>query len=79
MHLKILTPDSTQYKGDVKSLNVMTHAGEITILDGHEPIISMFDRGTVNIVDKDDETKYLQINAGFLEMTPENELNVLTE
>jgi F0F1-type ATP synthase epsilon subunit len=65
--------------GDAKAFNIKTLAGEITILDNHEPIISMFDKGAVSIIDRRDERKYMEINAGFLEMTPENELNVLTE
>lgn len=79
MHLKILSPEKTIYKGEVKSLNIKTLAGEITILSGHEPLISMFERGTVNIIDKNDEKVSLEIGSGFLEMTPDNELNVLTE
>lgn len=79
MHLKILTPEKTQYKGEVKSVNIKTLAGEITILDGHEPLISMFEVGPVNIIDKNDQKHLVEIKSGCLEITPDNELNVLTE
>lgn len=79
MRLRILSPEKTQYKGDVISLNIKTLSGEITILDKHEPLISMFDAGTANIMENDNKKISLEIGKGFLEMTPENELNVLTE
>ena len=79
MKLKILSPEKTVYKAEAKSFNVKTLAGEITILSGHEPLISMFDAGTAHIIDGEDKKVSLEIGKGFLEMTPENELNVLTE
>ena len=79
MKLKILTPEKEIYRGDVTGFNVMTLAGEVTILGGHEPIISMFNKGTAHIIDNENKRHPIELSAGFLEMTPENELNVLTE
>ena len=79
MKLKILSPEKELYKAQVKGFNVMTLAGEITILDDHEALISMFQAGTAHIIDNQDKRHAIKLNSGFLEMTPENELNVLTE
>ncbi|OGE83022.1 MAG: hypothetical protein A3B23_01575 [Candidatus Colwellbacteria bacterium RIFCSPLOWO2_01_FULL_48_10] len=79
MKLKILTPTETKFKGEILALNIKTLSGEITILDDHEPMISMFEKGTAHITDKQNQRTAIQIGAGFLEVTPENELNVLTD
>lgn len=79
MKLKILTPKEEKYKGSVSGFNVTTLSGNITILDNHEPIISMFDAGKAYIIDNQNKHHEVELEAGFLEMTPENELNVLTE
>lgn len=79
MRLKILTPEKELYKAHVSGFNVMTLAGEITILDNHESLISMFQAGTAHIIDNENKHHPIELKAGFLEMTPENELNVLTE
>ena len=79
MKLKILSPEKELYRSTVKGFNITTLSGEITILDDHEPIISMFGKGTAYIIDNQDKRQPIELSAGFLEMTPENELNVLTE
>ncbi len=79
MRLKILTPEKQLYHGHVTGFTVKTLAGEITILGSHEPIISMFEKGTATIIDNENKHHPIELNSGFLEMTPENDLNVLTE
>lgn len=79
MKLKILTPEKEQYRSTVQGFNVMTTAGEITILDNHVPMISMFNAHTAHIIDNQNKRQPIELKSGFLEMTPENELNILTE
>lgn len=79
MKLKILSPEKELYRSTVKGFNIKTLSGEITILDDHEPLISMFPAGTAHIIDSQDKRVPIELSAGFLEKTPNNELNVLTE
>ena len=79
MKLKILSPEKELYKSTVKGFNITTLSGEITILDNHGSLISMFNDGIAHIIDNQDKRRQIELRAGFLEMTPENELNVLTE
>lgn len=79
MRLKILTPEKEIYKGHVTGFTVKTMSGEVTILSNHEPLISMFPAGIAQIIDNENKHHPIELKAGFLEMTPENELNVLTE
>ena len=79
MQLKILTPTEEKYYGKVSGFNVTTTTGNITILDNHEPMISMFDRGGAYIIDNENKHHKIELETGFLEMTSDNKLNVLTE
>lgn len=79
MKLKILTPEKIQYRGKIQSLTLKTLSGEITILDHHEPMISMFEKGMATIVDEENKKISLEVGAGFLEVTSHNELTLLTE
>lgn len=79
MKLKILSPEKELYHGHVTGFNIKTVSGEVTILGNHEPIVSMFEKGAATIIDNENKHHAIELNSGFLEMTPENELNVLTE
>lgn len=45
--LKILTPDSKLFEGEVSSINIPTQAGQITILKNHTPLISLISIGEI--------------------------------
>lgn len=79
MNLKILTPTETKFKGSVISLNIKTLSGDITVLDHHEPLVSMFPAGVATVTTHDNKKTEVPVNAGFLEMTSENELTLLTD
>ena len=76
MWLKILSPDGMQYDGEAKSFNVMTKSGQITLLDGHRPIVTILAKGLAKAVDAGGEEKIFPHSAGFLEMAQNNALSV---
>lgn len=49
MHLKITSPDSVIYDGLIEKLTIPTEAGEITILNNHQPLASVVKAGLVVI------------------------------
>ncbi len=67
------------YQGEARSVNVKTDAGEVTILDHHRPLIATLAKGTMKIVDKTGETKYIPVSSGFLEVRSGNEAKFLIE
>ena len=79
MQLTIYSLKGVQYEGAVKSFNVKTRAGEITILDNHRPLITLLEKGTARIIDEAHQTHEVPITSGFLELTPEHVLNVLVD
>ena len=79
MNIQITSLKSIEYEGDIKSLNIKTTSGEITVLNYHRPIVTVLEKGTAHIVDSKDNKKDIAINSGFLEVSPTNTVNVLID
>lgn len=68
MKLGIYSLKKTLYQGEAQSVNCKTQTGEITILDDHEPLISVLKEGIIKIVDTTAEEHYIPVSSGFLEV-----------
>ena len=60
-------------------MNCNTRVGEITILDHHEPIISILEKGTMTIVDGEGKEIYIPVASGFLEVDAGSQAKILVE
>lgn len=67
IHANIITPDETIFDGDVESLTLPTADGEITVLVGHMPLISVLMPGTV-IARKGKEEWFFACSKGVIEI-----------
>jgi len=67
MKIGVYSLEKVLYRGDAREVNCRTKIGEITILQNHEPIISLLDRGTMKIVDTEAQEHYIPVRSGFLE------------
>lgn len=79
MRLSIYSLKKTLYDGDAKFINCQTMAGEITVLDGHRPLVSTLKEGVVKILDQRGEAHYVNVRSGFLEVAPTNEVRFIIE
>lgn len=79
MLLTVLSLGKVEYKGDVAGFNVMTSTGEVTVLPGHRPIISVLKKCTAQIIGEDKTKTPIEIGSGFMEMTVDGKLNVLKD
>ncbi|HUC01610.1 MAG TPA: F0F1 ATP synthase subunit epsilon [Candidatus Paceibacterota bacterium] len=79
MKLGVYSLKKVLFRGDAKSVNCNTRSGEITILDHHEPLISILERGTMTIVDEHGEKHYIPVSSGFLEIDSGSDAKVLVE
>ena len=79
MRINVYSLSGIQFEGEAISLNVMTRAGEITILDYHRPLVSILEKGKAVITKLNGVKEEFAINSGFLEMNPYNELTVLMQ
>ena len=79
MFLKVISLKGIKYEGAASSLNIKTQSGEITILENHRPLITLLKKGIAVITDDKNQKTELEINSGFLEIAPENKINVLID
>ena len=67
IHVHIITPEETVFDGDVESLTLPTADGEITVMGGHVPLISVLVPGTV-IARKGKEEWVFAVSRGVIEI-----------
>lgn len=67
INLKIATPERVVYRNDVDSITLPTREGEITVLPGHIPLISVLKPGEIKIKNGKDEES-LAVSGGFIEV-----------
>jgi F0F1-type ATP synthase epsilon subunit len=79
MQLGIYSLEKVLYHGSAIEVNCRTKSGEITILDHHEPLISILVSGTVKVVDENKKEWYIPVASGFLEVNSKNEAKLLVE
>jgi F-type H+-transporting ATPase subunit epsilon len=72
----ILTPDETVFTGEVFSMTVPTTTGQITVLAGHNPLVTVVTTGEVRVKLKDTEGKNIEqsfhIEGGVLDVKDHN-------
>lgn len=79
MKLGVYSLQKVLFQGDAKSVNCNTTSGEITILDHHEPLISVLQKGRVTIVDKNETETHIPVISGFLEVDAGGQTKLLVE
>ncbi len=79
MLLTITSLNKIEYKDEVAGLNVKTWSGEITVLSGHRPLVSILLKCTAKIMTKDNKKIPFEIRSGFLEVDDNNRLNLLVD
>jgi F-type H+-transporting ATPase subunit epsilon len=79
MKLGIYTIEKTLYEGEVQELIAKTTLGEVSILPGHIPLISRLVKAPLRIIEQSGEEKIIDIDAGFLEVQPQNSMVVLVD
>lgn len=79
MKLSIYSLKKTLYAGEAVSVNCKTASGEITVLDHHQPLISVLPKGIVKVTDVAQKDHYFEVSSGFLEMRDTNDMRMLVE
>lgn len=79
MKLGVYSLQKVLFQGDAKSVNCNTRSGEITILDDHEPLISILEKGTITITDRDQHQTFIPVKSGFLEIESGSAAKILVE
>ena len=75
---ELVSPSGIVFSGPVEAVIAPTADGEITVLAGHTPLVSLLKTGILTIVEKGDQRTNLLIFGGFLDVIP-SRLSVLVE
>ncbi len=91
MHLEIISPEKTLFKGEVESILFPGTYGDFQVLNNHAPIVSTLTKGKVKIIGKisieegvkdkfefADKETILEIESGTVEMN-NNQVTLLVD
>ena len=75
---ELTTPERIVEKKEIDGLTIPTMEGELTILPGHVPLVSILKSGMATLyIGKEQE--YLALSGGFLEVQPNGRIIVLAD
>ena len=75
--LEIVTPEKRAYSDTITSVVLPSQDGEIEILDGHIPLISVINAGEIKIT-KPSGMEYLAVDKGFMQLLG-SKISLITE
>jgi len=70
IHLEIVTPDHQVVRESVVAVSVPGREGELGILPGHAPLLSLLKSGNLSY-NHEGITHYVAVNWGFVEVLPD--------
>jgi len=84
MKLSVYSLKKILFQGEALSLNCKSAMGEITVLDNHETFIGVLKMGVMKVIEKpfdgaQGKEHFFEVNSGFLEVRPGNEVRVLVD
>ncbi len=77
LQLEITTPEGRVYQDTADEVVFMTKAGELTVLPGHIPLLTMLESGALHVV-KQGKAQDLAVDVGFVRVM-DDKVDVLTE
>jgi F-type H+-transporting ATPase subunit epsilon len=78
IQLEIISSASGTIKADIKNLYIPAYLGEAGILHHHLPYISILNFGEISYDDLQDQTRYLYIEGGIIEVK-DNKITIITD
>ena len=77
MQVDVITPNGAVLEGEATSVTVPTQMGEMTVLEGHIPVIASLDLGLLDIK-IDGESQRFAVDGGFIEIG-KTRVSIVTE
>lgn len=78
LSLKIVTPSRTMYDGEADMVIMRTKSGDVGIMHGHQPMVTVLDYGVLKIQNNGEEDKRAAVFGGFAEINSEG-MSILTD
>ena len=77
MKVSVISPESVLFEGEVSSVVAPAFDGEVGILEGHAPMMTLLGKGSLRL-DGASSGKQFNIEGGFLQVV-ENNVRIVTE
>ena len=77
LHVSVISPEASLYEGDATSVVAPAFDGEVGILTGHAPMMTLLGKGELR-VEGGSGAKAFSIEGGFLQVV-NNQVRVVTE
>ncbi|MFY0406294.1 F0F1 ATP synthase subunit epsilon [Solicola sp. PLA-1-18] len=78
LHVELVAADRTVWSGEAKTIVARTVEGDIGVLPGHAPVLSLLVDGVVEIDTEDGETWFAAVEGGFLSIA-DDRVSILSE
>ena len=77
LHVSVISPEASLYEGDATSVVAPAFDGQVGILTGHAPMMTLLGKGELRIEGGGASRKFT-VEGGFLQIV-NNEVRVVTE
>ena len=77
LHVSVISPESALYEGDATSVVAPAFDGEVGILTGHAPMMTLLGKGELRI-EGAGAAREFNVEGGFLQVV-DNKVRVVTE
>lgn len=77
LHVRVISPEASLFDGDASSIVAPAFDGDVGILTGHAPMMTLLGKGELRI-EGGSAARSFQIEGGFLQVLS-NEVRVVTE
>ena len=76
--LKVITPNRKMYNGEADMVIMRTKSGDVGIMHGHQPMVTVLDYGVMRIQNEGEEDKNAAVFGGFAQIDSDG-ITVLTD
>lgn len=77
LHVSVISPEASLYEGDATSVVAPAFDGEVGILTGHAPMMTLLGKGELRVASGSGERTF-SIEGGFLQVV-KDQVRVVTE
>ncbi len=78
LHVEVVSADRTVWSGEATRVIARTSEGDVGILPGHAPLLSLLVDGVVDVLTTEDETWVAAVSTGFISVA-NNRVSILSE
>jgi len=78
LKVSVISPERVLYEGEATAVVAPAYDGEVGILTGHAPMMSLLGKGSLRISGGSGTASQFQIEGGFLQVV-DNNVRVVTE